>query len=196
MAKITKDFINRVKPEDDYKTHWDDQLKGYGLRVSPKGKKVFVVMGRVKGVGKAICLTLGPVTEMAEHKAREEAKDILNDKFRKGIDPRAEARAALAEKVEEAVALTTLSQTLDGRNCREKPEQCLWRRAVGAYLARSRNAEGSARCPARRIAALSCGQGLARADRPYRSGCRCLAIAAGRSELFYLLSGLAGRRGP
>lgn len=50
MTRLTKEFIDKVTPpEKGYKVHWDDKLKGFGLRVTAAGKKVFVVMGRVQG---------------------------------------------------------------------------------------------------------------------------------------------------
>ncbi|WP_209315760.1 DUF4102 domain-containing protein [Haematospirillum jordaniae] len=49
MTRLTKEFIDKVTPpEKGYKVHWDDKLKGFGLRVTAAGKKVFVVMGRVQ----------------------------------------------------------------------------------------------------------------------------------------------------
>jgi len=140
MVKITTDFVNKVQPPvGTYKNYWDDKLKGYGLRVSPKGKKVYVVMGRVKGVGKAVCLTIGPSTEMSEHKAREAAMDILADKFRKGIDPREELKAAIAEKADDQAKLTTLGDVLDayvGRPGKLKPSTAAeYRRHVDKVFA-------------------------------------------------------------
>ncbi len=59
MAKITKTFVDKVQPPaSGYAVHWDDSVKGYGLRVSSQGKRVFIAMGRV--LGKPIQFTLGP----------------------------------------------------------------------------------------------------------------------------------------
>lgn len=111
MVKITKEFIDRVKPpEGRAKVHWDDRDKGYGIRVSPKGRKVFIVSGRVKNAGgDAITITIGPCS-MPESKAREAARTILYEKFRNGIDPREEAKAKLAKESEDAVLRTTLGE--------------------------------------------------------------------------------------
>ncbi len=50
MAKITKTFVDKVQPPaSGYAVHWDDSVKGYGLRVSSQGKRVFIAMGRVLG---------------------------------------------------------------------------------------------------------------------------------------------------
>ena len=97
MAKITKTFVDKVAaPAEGYEMHWDDSVKGYGLRVSSQGKKVFMVMGRV--LGKSIQYTLGPYGTLTEAKARERAQKVLQD-MREGIDPRAVAKADAAAKV-------------------------------------------------------------------------------------------------
>lgn len=97
MAKITKTFVDKVAaPAEGYEMHWDDSVKGYGLRVSAQGKKVFMVMGRV--MGKSIQFTLGPYGTLTEAKARERAQKVLQD-MREGIDPRAVVKADAAAKV-------------------------------------------------------------------------------------------------
>lgn len=97
MAKITKTFVDKVTaPAEGYAVHWDDSVRGYGIRVSAQGKKVFMVMGRV--LGKSIQFTLGPYGTLTEAKARERAQKVLQD-MREGIDPRAVAKADAAAKV-------------------------------------------------------------------------------------------------
>lgn len=97
MAKITKTFVDKIAaPAEGYEMHWDDSVKGYGLRVSKEGKKVFMVMGRV--AGKSIQFTLGPYGTLTEAKARERAQKVLQD-MREGIDPRAVVKADAAAKV-------------------------------------------------------------------------------------------------
>jgi len=97
MAKITKTFVDKVAaPAEGYEVHWDESVRGYGLRVSLQGKKVFMVMGRV--MGKSIQFTLGPYGTLTEAKARERAQKVLQD-MREGIDPRAVVKADAAAKV-------------------------------------------------------------------------------------------------
>jgi len=97
MAKITKTFVDKVAaPAEGYEVHWDESVKGYGLRVSSQGKKVFMVMGRV--LGKSIQFTLGPYGTLTEAKARERAQKVLQD-MREGIDPRAVVKADAAAKI-------------------------------------------------------------------------------------------------
>jgi hypothetical protein len=76
MAKLTKTFIDKVQPPaEGYAMHWDDSLKGYGLRVTAAGKRVFVAQGR--GLGRAVCFTIGPFGEWTEFEAREKARKVL-----------------------------------------------------------------------------------------------------------------------
>ncbi|MBO9712185.1 integrase family protein [Sphingomonas sp.] len=97
MAKITKTFVDKVQPPaSGYDVHWDDTVKGYGLRVSAQGKRVFIAMGRV--LGKPIQFTIGPYGVLTEDKARKRAQAVLQD-MREGIDPRDAKKADEAMKV-------------------------------------------------------------------------------------------------
>ncbi len=102
--KLTKTNIDKVvPPEKGYKIKWDESVPGYGLRVTAKGKKVFVAQGRVRG--KAVCFTIGPYGEFTESEARDRARQILQA-MRVGIDPRD------VKKQDEAVKVT-LRQVTD-----------------------------------------------------------------------------------
>jgi integrase len=79
-----------------YENHWDDTIKGYGVRVTAAGKRVFIAQGRVKG--KAVCFTIGPYGEFTEYEARERARKVLQG-MRDGIDPRDAKRQDEAAKV-------------------------------------------------------------------------------------------------
>ncbi|EMF9968752.1 TPA: tyrosine-type recombinase/integrase [Pseudomonas aeruginosa] len=97
MAKLTKTFIDKVQaPVEGYQIHWDEEVKGYGLRVTAAGKRVFVAQGRV--LGKAVCFTIGPYGEWTEHEARGKARKVLQG-MREGIDPRDVKKADEAAKV-------------------------------------------------------------------------------------------------
>jgi integrase len=102
MPKLTKTYIENVKPPaTGYELHWDDAVKGYGLRVSPAepgkpARKVFIVMGRVGG--KSLQFTIGAFGTYTEDKARKRAQSILQD-MREGIDPRDAKKADEAMKV-------------------------------------------------------------------------------------------------
>jgi len=79
MAKLTKSYIDSLKPPTDGKplTKWDDALKGFGVRVMPSGKVSFFVQGRCRG--KSIKKNIGHYGTWAPDQAREMAKDMLRD---------------------------------------------------------------------------------------------------------------------
>lgn len=97
MAKLTKAYIDRIQPPDrDYKIHWDDTVKGYGVRVMPTGKRVFIAQGRVRG--RAVIFTIGNYGTYTEDKARAQAQKVLQG-MREGVDPRDARREEDAAKV-------------------------------------------------------------------------------------------------
>ncbi len=69
---------------------WDTETAGFGLRVYPSGRKVFVLTYRVKG--KQRFYSLGRYGELTVQEARTEALDVLRQ-ARQGKDP-AEDRMA------------------------------------------------------------------------------------------------------
>ena len=69
---------------------WDDALPGFGLKVTPRGKKVFIVLCRTGGAGSALRkYTIGPYGRLTLHAARAEAQKILAARL-EGRDPAAE----------------------------------------------------------------------------------------------------------
>lgn len=89
--KLTKAAIDRISydPAKGKKhVEWDDELKGFGLRLWPTGRKVFVVSYRTKQRRQRL-QTLGPYGVLTPQAAREEAVRILADTYR-GRDPLAE----------------------------------------------------------------------------------------------------------
>lgn len=103
MARLSKGYIDKLQaPVTGTEVHFDDTVKGYGVRVSapsalfPKGKRVFFVMGRVNG--KQIQFTIGAFGTYSEDAARKRAQKLLQD-MREGTDPREAKREDEATKV-------------------------------------------------------------------------------------------------
>lgn len=95
--KLTKAYIDKVKaPAEGYETHWDLTVKGYGLRVSREGRRVFIANGRIRG--KQTSVALGPYGELTENEAREKARRVLQ-RMREGVDPHADRKQEEAAKV-------------------------------------------------------------------------------------------------
>jgi len=84
MAKLTKRVVDQIVPGDTEAMHWDDELKGFGLRVWPSGRKVYMVMSRVKGRLRRI--TIGPHGPITPEQARIRAHEIISE-AKAGRDP-------------------------------------------------------------------------------------------------------------
>lgn len=86
-AKLTKGYVDRVRPGAKDEFHWDSEIRGFGLRVTPTGKTTFIVQGRVEGTGKEARITVGPYGVFTVDQARDVAREHLRT-MRLGTDPR------------------------------------------------------------------------------------------------------------
>ncbi|MDD2870317.1 site-specific integrase [Neomegalonema sp.] len=87
MARLTKTFVDGLKPgEPDY-IMWDDALPGFGVRVWPSGKKVYLVQYRAGRRQRRI--KIGAHGAFTVEEARKEARSILGNVAR-GEDPQEE----------------------------------------------------------------------------------------------------------
>ena len=97
MPKLTKTYIDKLTaPADKEAFHWDTEVKGFGLRVTPTGKITYIVQGRVNGSSPRI--SIGPHGVFTVDQAREVAREHLRS-MRMGIDPRAVAKKEAAQRV-------------------------------------------------------------------------------------------------
>ncbi len=95
MARLTKRTVDAAEARPARYTLFDDDLKGFGLRVYPTGEKSWIVEYRAGGGGRTVSkkrLTLGAVGTLTPDEARRAAKDALAG-VRLGSDP-ARAKAA------------------------------------------------------------------------------------------------------
>ena len=83
VDKLTYEKFGRAA---DYR--WDDQLKGFGVRIYPSGRCAFVVTYRTE-TGTKKFLTLGNYGNLTVDEARRLAKDKLHD-VQHGRDPQTE----------------------------------------------------------------------------------------------------------
>jgi integrase len=98
MAKISKETVDTLeaKPRPDGSLAdgylWDAELKGFGCKATPAGRKVFIVQYRIGGrSGKAQRVTLGRFGELTPAEARTRAKAVLG-RIAEKQDPAAEER--------------------------------------------------------------------------------------------------------
>src|SRR3954452_2811766 len=93
--KLTQIAVERLRPIDGRETTFNDnQLPGFGVRVSPRGRKTWVARYRI--AGREIMHSLGTTATIPNvGDARELGREAMR-KAAAGIDPRADQRAAEA----------------------------------------------------------------------------------------------------
>ncbi|MCY4059850.1 MAG: tyrosine-type recombinase/integrase [Gammaproteobacteria bacterium] len=84
MPKITKRAVDALKPREREFVFWDDEITGFGVRVRPTGRKVYIVKFRDRG--RAVKVTIGPHGAVTPAAARARAAEILTA-ARTGKDP-------------------------------------------------------------------------------------------------------------
>lgn len=90
--KFTKTALDNLAVRERDYVAWDTELPGFGCKVTPAGRKVFIVQYRMGGRGSPVRkLTLGPFGTITLQQAREQATRALG-KRAEGIDPQAEKR--------------------------------------------------------------------------------------------------------
>ncbi len=86
MPRITKRYVDSVSPPDKgYILRWDDSLKGFGLKVTARGTRTYIVFYRT-GSGLQRRITIGRHGPLTPSEARERAKEIFG-KVAIGDDP-------------------------------------------------------------------------------------------------------------
>ncbi|MEO5338470.1 MAG: tyrosine-type recombinase/integrase [Magnetospirillum sp. WYHS-4] len=76
--KLSKRAIDDLEPGERDAFFWDEDLAGFGVKVTPKGRKVFLVQYRPGGRGTPTRkVFLGPHGPVTLHNARNEARRIL-----------------------------------------------------------------------------------------------------------------------
>lgn len=104
--RISKRSVDQCKPQDKDSYLWDDELAGFGVKITPKGRKVYLIQYRVGGYkGRTRRVTIGPHGTLTPDEARRQAKDLLGQAALGG-DP-AETIAAKADE-------PTLATLFDG----------------------------------------------------------------------------------
>ncbi len=77
MIKISKRTVDVLEPQDRDVDHYDEDLKGFGVRVRPSGRKTYFVMMRHKCVMRRF--TIGSHGTVTAELARLKAKQIISD---------------------------------------------------------------------------------------------------------------------
>src|ERR1700716_261066 len=92
--KMTKSSIDALPIGKSDLVYWDIGRPGFGVKVTPKGRKVFIVLYRVGGArSKLRKYTIGPCGRVTLHQARVTAQKVFAAKL-EGRDPAGEKREA------------------------------------------------------------------------------------------------------
>ena len=78
IRKLTDAAIRSIKPKPTQTDYWTPDLPGFGLRVSPAGRKVFVLRYRVNGTRQRR-MTLGAYPALSLTQARTRARRVLGE---------------------------------------------------------------------------------------------------------------------
>lgn len=85
MPTLSKNFIDSLIPDGTDKTIWDDEIKGFGVRLRGK-TKTWILMYR-NSFGTKKKLTIGSTNKFTPVEAKKKAKEFLADILLNGKDP-------------------------------------------------------------------------------------------------------------
>src|SRR5712691_6817573 len=92
--KLTKSAIDALPTPSKDTVYWDAGFPGFGVKVTPKGRKVFIVLYRTGGAGSKLRkYTIGPYGRVTLHQARVAAQKVFAAKLA-GRDLAAERQEA------------------------------------------------------------------------------------------------------
>jgi integrase len=98
LIKITKRQVDAIRPGERDRFLWDSQLKGFGLKVTPAGRKVYVLQYRMGGRGLPVKrFTIGNHGDYTPNQARDVAEKLRGG-IRNNVDPGVAKRKAIADQ--------------------------------------------------------------------------------------------------
>jgi integrase len=120
-VKLTKRAIDELPTPVKDVVYWDSGCPGFGVKVTPKGRKVFIVLYRGAGT-RLRKYTIGPYGRVTLHQARVAALKIFAART-EGRDPAAEKQQArrhlVADRVEDLIELFISDHVSKTRSARE-----------------------------------------------------------------------------
>ena len=112
-AKLTKRNVDAATAIDRDTYLWDRDLSGFGLKITPAGRKVYLIQYRLGGRnGRTRRVTIGRHGQITADQARARAKMLLGD-VSAGRDPAAERDRASADRSTGAVIEQFLAEPVD-----------------------------------------------------------------------------------
>src|SRR6266705_50282 len=122
-VKLTKSAIDSLPTCVSDIVYWDSGCSGFGVKVTPKGRKVFIVLYRTGGAGSRLRkYTIGPYGRVTLHQARTAAQKVFAAKL-EGRDPAAEKRAVkrriVTDRVEDLLETFIAQHVSQNRSANE-----------------------------------------------------------------------------
>ena len=133
-VKLIKSVIDALLTPSKDIIHWDTGCPGFGVKVTPKGRKVFVVLCRTAGAGSRLRkYTIGPYGRVTLNQARVTAQKVFAAKL-DGRDLAAEKkdsrRRMVADRVEDLLEAFIAQHISQNRSAPEISR--MLRREVGS----------------------------------------------------------------
>src|SRR5712691_5951885 len=130
---LTKTAIDALPTPQSDAIYWDAGCPGFGVKVTPKGRKVFVVLYRTGGAGSKLRkYTIGPYGRVTLHQARLGAQKVFAAKLEGrdlATEKREAKRRAVTDRIEDLLETFIAQHLSQNRSGREISR--LLRREVG-----------------------------------------------------------------
>lgn len=109
QAKIAKRVVDGTMPAVKDVFVWDTEVRGFGLKVTPAGRRIYVFQYRLPGKRVPERVTIGKHGDpWTADQARAEAERLRGD-IKRGVSPRERARR-IAEEARQAVTVSELCE--------------------------------------------------------------------------------------
>ena len=119
--RLTKSAIDALPTFNSDVVYWDTGCPGFGVKVTPNGRKVFIVLYRTGGAGSKLRkYTIEPYGRLTLHQARVAAQKVFAAKL-EGRDPAAEKRAERRRLVADRVGAAPSPQGWQDLGRQEPP---------------------------------------------------------------------------
>lgn len=134
--KLTKSAIDALPPRVVDVVYWDTGCPGFGVKVTPKGRKVFLVLYRTGGAGSKLRkYTIGRYGKVTLHQARITAQKVFSATL-EGRDPAREKREARIREVTDRVGdvlQAYIAQHVSANRSADEISRLLRREVGGAW---------------------------------------------------------------
>src|SRR4051812_23024767 len=115
LEKITKRTVDSAKPGERDVFIWDVETKGFGLKVTPAGQKIFVFQYRWPGKRSPERVTIARFGDLTAEQARSEAEKFRGD-LRRNVRP-SEHKQRIAEAERTSLTVSQLCERYLQEGC-------------------------------------------------------------------------------